>query len=97
MTGPVATFDADAARAARQEAGGDPFVFQWNGEQFTLPPAKEWPLSAVSALAEAKITTAMETLLGDQYPAFTAGDPRLADVEGIFEAVSEWKGGNLPE
>lgn len=91
------SFDADAARAARLEAEGPSFAFTFNGDPFTLPPAKMWPLTVVGLLSEGNIAKAMEDLLGDQWPAFVAGRPTLADVEAIFAAVSEWQGTTLGE
>lgn len=94
----AATFNADAARAARREALAEPFTFTWTGRRFTLPPAREWPLQVMALLAKPDIVGAMQVLLGDQWDAYAAGDPTLADVEAIMEAVGQWQGaGTLPE
>lgn len=95
---PTATFDADAARAARLEALSEQFTFTWNGQEFALPTPKEWPIEVVALLAKADIAAALEMLLGTEgYADFLKGKPTLADIEGIFGAVSEWQGMSLGE
>lgn len=95
---PAATFDADAARAARREAAGEPFTFQWEGAEFVLPSPREWPIEVISLLGQPDLPGALSMLLGDeQYQRFMLGHPTLADIEGIMNAVAAWSGVTPPE
>lgn len=94
----AAVFDADAARAARLEALGEPFRFTFGGQEFTLPGPKEWPIEAVTRLSEGDLTGALVGLLGaDQYRNFALYKPTVGDVEGIMGAVAAWQGISLGE
>jgi len=90
-------FDADAARAARAEAMGDPFRFRWDGQEFTALPAKEWPLTVTSSLAEGKLVDALRLILGDDFPAYMAGSPTMGDVEALMAAMANRQGLTLPQ
>lgn len=86
-------FDLDAARAARREAVGEPFPFTFGGENFTLPPSKEWPLEATDFLADGHIGPAMKVLLGDrQWATFSALGATVGDLKDLFSALSNWTG-----
>lgn len=97
LTAPL-PFDADAARAARAEAEGDPFLFVLGGETWTIPTPKNWPIEATGNLARGDLTAAMESLLGEeQFPRFLLHRPTLADVESILGAVAKQQGITLGE
>lgn len=89
---PEGAFDLDAARAARAEAAGDPFVFVFGGEVWTLPPSREWPLEATDALAAGHIGPAMRVLLGDQWAEFAKQGARVGDLTDLFQGLSAWQG-----
>ena len=85
-------FDLDKASAAAAEAAGDPFTFTWAGESFTVPPAKQWTVAIVAPAAAGQIIETMELLLGDQWEAFRKGEPTLATIEALFQAVAADQG-----
>lgn len=89
--GPV--FDLEAGRAARREAAGDPFPFQFAGSDYEIPTPKLWPLDVTDLLAEGKVSAACEVLIGPEgYARFKDDGATLADVEALFEAVGRWQG-----
>lgn len=91
-------YDADAARAARAEAAGEPFQFTFGGALWSLPTPKEWPIEVTGSLAQGDLPAAMRELMGaDIYAEFAKHKPTLADVEGIFGAVAKWQGIRLGE
>lgn len=77
-------FDLDAARAARAELRGDPPVFLFGGQKFTVPV--ELPIEFAYLLDDPK--EAMRFLLQDQFEDFMAQRPSKDD---IFELVT-WVG-----
>jgi hypothetical protein len=57
-------FDLEAAALAK-EAEGTPFTFTYKGEEYTVPPQANWPVTAVSDMAEGKLREALPALLGE--------------------------------
>jgi hypothetical protein len=92
-------FDLDsAAAAARAEANAEPFAFTWHGHQYVVPPATEWPLSAVTAMGEGNLAGAMGALLGDDaYAQIAATGITIGDLNTLFDAIGKAAGmGGLP-
>lgn len=85
-------FDLDAARAARREAVGEPFPFTFGGDNFSLPPSREWPIEATDLIAEGQIGRAMKVLLADQWLTFSALGATVGDLRDLFSALSSWTG-----
>jgi len=90
-------FDADAARAARLEAAGDPFTFHWDGATFTALPAKEWPIAVTGMLAEGRLVDALRLILGDDFDPYMRGNPTMGDVEALMGAMARRQGLTLPQ
>lgn len=67
-------------------------MFQLGGKVFTLPPAKQWELTATDLMATGQIGPAMKVLLGDQWPEFAAQGATVGDLTDLFRAVSAWQG-----
>jgi hypothetical protein len=92
-------FDLDsAAAAARAEANAEPFAFTWHGEEYTVPPATEWPLTAMTAMSEGNLAAAMGALLGaDAYAQIAATGITIGDLNTLFDAIGKAAGmGGLP-
>lgn len=88
-----ATFDLDAARAARREAVQETFTFKWEGAVYTCLPAKEWPIDVTALLVEGDLSGAVQQILGDeQGERFLATHPSVGDVESLMEALAEFAG-----
>lgn len=92
----MAAFDLDAARAARTEAVGEEFTFSLGGEEFTIPPASDWPISVSGDFAEGRLDIAMRGLLGEEAYRRFAPKARLGDLELIFNQVGKTMGVTLP-
>lgn len=92
------TFDLDAARAARREAGGKAVSFTFGGERFDLPV--EMPLEALDVIASlpenldaitpqegaAMMVPVMKAMLGpDEWQRFVRHRPTVEDVTTLAE------------
>ena len=92
-------FDLDtAAAAARAEAEAEPFVFTWQGETYSIPAPTEWPLAAMTAMAEGNLPRAMGTLIGDDaYARLAATGITIGALNTLFDAIGKAAGmGGLP-
>jgi len=92
-------FDLDAAaEAAKSEATAEPFVFTWHGETYEVPAATQWPLSAMTAMAEGNLPSAMGELLGqDAYDRIAATGITIGALNTLFDAIGKAAGmGGLP-
>jgi len=90
-------FDLDsAAAAARSET--EPFVFTWKGSEYSVPAPTEWPLAAMTSMAEGNLPAAMGTLLGDEaYDRLAASGITIGDLNTLFDAIGKKAGmGGLP-
>jgi hypothetical protein len=94
VNGQVAAFDLDAAaKAAAAEAADEPFLFTWQGEEYQVPPANKWPLSAMTSLAEGNLPAAMGALLGeDAYTKIAATGITVGDLNVLFDAIGKAAG-----
>ena len=80
--------DLDAARTARAEAEREVPIVVFGGEEFTLPVELPWEIAEAAAANDgAAALRAIEMLLGDQWEAFKAHRPSLADVMVIVEGL----------
>jgi hypothetical protein len=89
-----ATFDLDAARAARREAETETFTFKWDGAVYSCLPAKEWPITVTARLAEGDLVSAIQLILGEDAEAFLATNPSVGDVESLMDALATFAGFN---
>lgn len=87
------SFDLTAARAAQRESTDDktPFVFSWDGVEYTVLPSRDWPVEAVSLLSVGAIDRGLRLILGDEVWAQLDG-LTVGDVELLFNALSEHEG-----
>ena len=94
-----AAFDLDAAAAARREAAGEPFTFTFHGSKFTCLPAREWPITVTTKLAE-DMPGAVRLILGGGPEAddFMSLNPTMGDIEDLLAALASYSGlGDLGE
>jgi hypothetical protein len=89
---------AQAAEAAAKEAGEVPFVFQYKGKTYTVPPTNKWPARAIDHLAEGDLGPALSEMLGhDAYRGMVEAGLNLGEINTLFERVSAETGfGSLP-
>jgi len=79
-------------KALEQEALSTEIKFVYDGDEYTIPPAKQWPLTVLRAQESGRMLGAVEALLGAKQMAFfekrhsTMGE--LEDLLDLaFEAV----------
>lgn len=86
---PVSLF---SLRARAQEATQQPFVFDVDGEYFTMrsPAAADWQIAADLASGEGSFRTYVADLLGDDYERFCKV-PGISneDISALIEAATK--------
>lgn len=97
MTSPSAggeLFDlVAAAEAAATEAGAQPFAFTYKDETYEIPPGREWPVAALSALAAGELESALSALLGPaNYLQLTDAGLTIGELNALFAAVGKQAG-----
>jgi hypothetical protein len=87
-----------AAKAAAAEADDKPFAFTYHGEGYTVPPAKQWPLSALRHVARGDLDDALPVLLGEEaYDRLADAGLTLGELNTLFEQIGRTYGiGSLP-
>ncbi len=74
--------------AAKAEVNGDSIVFEYDGEQYVLPPALDWDVEVFEAGEDGKIVTAVRTLLGDkQWATYKSKKRTLGDTSELWSAA----------
>jgi len=75
-------------KAYQAEASNTSTEFVFEGETYTIPPAKLWPLSVLRAQEDGKMITAIELLLGkDQMAKFESKPRTMGDLEDLLEVA----------
>lgn len=65
-------------------------VFEYDGESYTVPTPKLWPLEVVEAQEDGRFNAAIRELLGkEQYKTFRKKPRTLEDLDKITEAVMD--------
>lgn len=99
MIATTRNLDLDAARAARQEAQGEPPTITYNGKVYTLP--QELRLSQLEAFLRAErendLRGVIVALLADRADEFLADDPSYNDLKAMGDGLQELYGIGLPE
>ena len=63
-------------------------TFTYDGVEYTVPAAKDWPLTVIRAQENGKMLAAIEALLGDKQWAKFESTPRtMGDFEKLVEAL----------
>jgi len=92
-------FDLSAASAAAAaESPPVPFEFSYKGEDYTIPPATEWPLSLQAQIAAGDLEGALTGLLGQEpYKRLLADGMTVGELNILFTKIGEASGvENLP-
>ena len=79
--------DLDAARAARAEAMQDAPTLRFGGIEWKLPNELPWAFVEASSGDVQGIVRALQGLLAEQWNAFSALNPSIADVMALVEAI----------
>lgn len=92
------SFDLDAAAAAAAAEGdAEPFPFTFKGHDYTVPPMRVWPLSALRAVSRGDLDDALGLLLGGEtYDAICADGLTVGQLNVLFERIAGTSGLTLP-
>ena len=62
----------------------------FDGADYTVPAAEEWPVSALIAYEEGKIATLLRELLGaDQWATFNRKTRKVSDLTALFSEIEK--------
>jgi hypothetical protein len=87
-----AAFDLDAVGADIE-----PFRFVFGGTEFTMPCLDGLPYDQAERFGQSEERDALAQLLGDQWEAFRALSPTLAQVKALAEQWWKYQGTSPPE
>lgn len=72
----------------KAEANNDNVTFEYDGDSYTVPTSKNWPLEAVEAQESNKILGFLKELLGeDQYATLRKGAKTLDDIDSFAKEM----------
>lgn len=93
---PNGKFDLKAAakaKAAASESQGLPFAFTYDGDDYTVPPSREWSMAALERLGSGDLAGALTELLSeDTYAKLRDAGLTLGELEALFEQVAQDSG-----
>lgn len=74
--------------SAKSEALGKEIKFEFDGETYTVPPAKEWDLDVLEAYEDGMIAKCVRALLGaEQWSTFREKKRNVGDLNDLFEEI----------
>jgi hypothetical protein len=75
---------------AKTEALDEAISFDFDGETYSVPPAREWDLDALEAYEDGQIARTCRSLLGaDQWATFRSKKRTVGDLEDLFLEVQK--------
>lgn len=73
-------------KALQQEVTTEAIEFVFDGDTYTIPPARKWPLDVLRAQESGKMLGAVEALLGkEQMKKFEHKPRTIGDLEDLLE------------
>lgn len=70
---------------AKTEATNSPVEVEYDGETYTVAPAREWDLDVLEAYEEGMIARTVRSVLGaEQYQTFRSKKRTVGDLEDLF-------------
>lgn len=73
---------------AKADALGSEVVFEFDGKEYIVPAASDWPVSALEAFEDGKIIGTVRAILGDeQWAEFKAASPKVSQLNDMFSAL----------
>lgn len=77
-------------RKLKAEAKLEDLSFDFEDDEYTAPHPKYWPLDAIEAQEDGKITAFLKSVLGDeQYKKFKRKPRTLTDLENMLAALMD--------
>lgn len=79
--------------ARKAAAAGEPIVFEFEGDEYQVPPSEQWDVELLEAFEEHRYVFMVRTLLGaDQYARWKATGPggrrTIADFDEFMNAIN---------
>ncbi len=75
---------------AKTEALGESLSFDFDGDTYAVPPAREWDLDVLEAYEDGRIAATCRALLGPaQWETFRSKPRKVADLEALFLEVQK--------
>ena len=72
----------------RSEALAAPVAFEHDGHTYHVLATSEWPFTALAAYEDGKVSSFVRLILpAEDYAAFLATDPKVADLEPFVTAL----------
>lgn len=76
--------------AARAEATKTPAEFAYDGEVYSIAPAREWDLDAIEALEDGRTANAVRLILGnEQWRRFRSKPRKLDDLNDLMDEATK--------
>lgn len=76
--------------SAQAEATNSPIEVEFDGETYTVPPAREWDLDVLEAYEDEKIVATVRGVLGaEQYAKFRSKRRTVGELEDLFLGIQE--------
>lgn len=73
---------------AKAEATGAEVLFEYDGETYVIPPAREWDLDVLESYEDGKIASTCRALLGPvQWATFKSKRRTVTSLEELFDAL----------
>ncbi|NYI06070.1 hypothetical protein [Allostreptomyces psammosilenae] len=74
----------------KNDATGQPYLVEYNGYSYEVPPSEEWDIDVLEAFDDNKITVALKALLGDeQYATFRQHNRKVKALNEFFMRATE--------
>lgn len=74
----------------KNDATGDNFKVEFNGDTYDIPPADDWPLEVLESIDEQRMTSALRALLGeDQYETFRKTNKKVRALGEFFDVAGK--------
>lgn len=71
-----------------KESTVENITFEYEGDSYTVPPGKQWPLECVEAQEEGKLTACVRALLGEkEYKKLREKCKTVADFDDFMNAL----------
>lgn len=84
----MATTSRSRTAAVKAEALVEHLPFEHAGHTYHVLPTSEWPFTALAAYEDGKVSTFIRLILpAEDYDAFLATSPKVADLEGFVLAL----------
>ena len=84
----MATNSTRRTAPAKDEATGEETRFEYEGEEYTIPPTRKWSVDAIEAVEDEKIATLCRAILGrEQWARFKSTPRDAGDLDDFVSAL----------